>query len=265
MELLKALLLGIVQGLTEFLPVSSSGHLEIAKVILGDRYSADENLMMTIVLHFATALATVYVFRKEIKKLLAGIHKTNSPAQNYAFNVVISMLPAGFIGYFFQDQLKLLFDERIGLVGICLIVTGILLFIANRGRKTHKNIGWLEALLIGISQAIALLPGISRSGATISTSVILGVDRSVSAEFSFLMVLPLIFLKIGDDMLHLKFSGLDQEWLLYLFLGFASAFFTGIIACKWMIQLVKSFQLNYFAYYCFVVGAVAISYGWIIS
>ncbi|HKK88131.1 MAG TPA: undecaprenyl-diphosphate phosphatase [Saprospiraceae bacterium] len=265
MELLKALLLGIVQGLTEFLPVSSSGHLEIAKVILGDRYNAEENLMMTIVLHFATALATVYVFRQEIKKLLSNIHVKNSPAQKYAFHVFISMLPAGLIGYFFQDQLKLLFDERIGLVGICLLFTGILLFIANKGRKTHKKIGWLEALLIGVSQAVALLPGISRSGATISTGVIIGVDRSIAAEFSFLMVLPLIFLKIGDDILHLRFSGLDQEWMLYLAVGFTAAFLTGVFACKWMIRLVKNFQLNYFAYYCFLIGAAAIFYGWTIS
>lgn len=265
MELLKALLLGIVQGLTEFLPVSSSGHLEIAKVILGDRYGAEENLMMTIVLHFATALATVYVFRREIQNIFSGLHKKNSTSQKYAFNVILSMLPAGLIGYFFQDQLKLLFDERIGLVGICLIATGVLLFIANKGRKTHKKIGWLEAFIIGVSQAVALLPGISRSGATISTSVILGVDRSVSAEFSFLMVLPLIFLKIGDDILHLRFSGLEQEWLLYLVVGFTSAFFTGIFACKWMIQLVKNFQLNYFGYYCLLVGAGAILYGWIAS
>jgi undecaprenyl-diphosphatase len=241
MELLKALLLGIVQGLTEFLPVSSSGHLEIAKVILGDRYNAEENLMMTIVLHFATALATVYVFRAEISKLLKGIHKRNSTAQNYTFKICISMLPAGLIGYLFQDHLKLLFDERIGLVGICLLVTGLLLFVANKGRKTHKNIGWLEALYIGVAQAVALLPGISRSGATISTSVILGVDRSVSAEFSFLMVLPLIFLKIGDDLLNLRFSGLDQEWLLYLAVGFTSAFITGVF----MMRSIRTILLLY--------------------
>jgi undecaprenyl-diphosphatase len=265
MEWLKAILLGIIQGLTEFLPVSSSGHLEIAKYILGDQYAAEENLMMTVILHFATGLATLYVFRSEIREIFKGIARVNSPSQVYTLKIILSMFPAGIIGYFFQDQLKLLFDERIILVGICLLITGILLLIANKSKTTDRNIKWMDALLIGLAQAIALLPGISRSGATISTSVILGIDRQDSAQFSFLMVLPLIFLKIGDDLWNLRFSGMDSEWMLYLILGFTAAFLTGIVACQWMIRLVNNFKLNFFSFYCFAVGAFAILFGWINS
>lgn len=262
MELIKALILGIVQGLTEFLPVSSSGHIEIAKVILGDQFSAEEGLMMTIVLHFATAISTVIVFKDEIKSIFQRLFKLEKESKDFAFNIFISMLPAGLVGLFFQDELKALFDGQIVLVGICLIITGILLFIADRAKPTSKKLSWSNALIIGIAQAVALLPGISRSGSTIATSVLLGNDKEKSTQFSFLMVLPLIFLKMGKDSIEMKFSTLSPEMLSYMGVGFVSALLTGIIACKLMIKIVKNGKLYFFSIYCWIVGTFAIIYGW---
>ncbi len=264
MELLKAILLGIVQGLTEFLPVSSSGHLTIAQFILGDNFNAEENLMMTIVLHFGTALATIVVLRKEINTLIGQFVKRDNEGIGFATKIFISMLPAGFIGYFFQDQLSQLFNEQLLLVAICLIITGFLLYIADRVPNRKKNISLWGALLIGIAQAVALLPGISRSGATISSSVIMGIDREQSANFSFLMVLPLIFLKIGDDVLNMRYSELDSTMLMYLLAGLISSFLTGVLACRWMIKIVKNGKLHYFSYYTWAVGLFAILYLWML-
>ena len=197
-----------IQGLTEFLPVSSSGHLELTKAILGDNSVPEESLAFTVVLHFATALSTVVIFRKEILELLTGLFQfKNNEEFQYALKIVISMIPAGAVGVLFDDQIEALFGGQIMLVGFMLLLTGSLLFLADRAKSTLKPVSLPNAVLIGLAQAVAILPGISRSGATISTSVLLGVDREKAARFSFLMVVPLIFGKMAKDVLSGDLAG----------------------------------------------------------
>jgi len=254
----EALILGIVQGLTEFLPVSSSGHLEIGKVLLGDNSLPEESLLFTVVVHAATALSTVVVFRKDILEILKGLFqfKWNEESQ-FSVKIIVSMIPAAIIGVLFNDQIEALFNNQILLVGAMLVLTGLLLFLADRAKRTEKAVGFGQAAIIGISQAIAILPGISRSGATISTSVLLGIDREKAARFSFLMVVPLILGKIAKDLLDGNISS-ELTNVMPLAVGFTAAFISGLIACTWMISLVKKSQLRYFSYYCFVVGFGAI-------
>jgi undecaprenyl-diphosphatase len=263
MEIVDAVILGVIQGLTEFLPVSSSGHLELGKAILGDNSVPEESLLFTVVLHFATALATVVVFRKDILALLKGLFsfKWNEETQ-FASKIVASMIPAVIVGLFFEEQLESLFNGNIILVGFMLIITGLLLLLAGRAKHTGKDITWKDAVIIGVSQAIAMLPGISRSGATISTSVLLGNDRAKAARFSFLMVVPLIFGKIAKDLLSGDIS-LENTSSVPLIMGFIAAFVTGLIACTWMISLVRNAKLHYFSYYCFAVGVLAIVAGFV--
>lgn len=257
MEVLEAAILGIIQGLTEFLPVSSSGHLELAKCFLGDDSAAEESLLMTIVLHAATALSTIVIFRKDIAEIIRGLFAfKNNEATQFSLKIILSMVPAAFVGLFFEDAIEQLFSRQIPLVAMMLFVTGLLLFLADRAKTTEKSVGWWDALLIGVAQAVAILPGISRSGATISSSVLLGIDREKAARFSFLMVVPLILGKMAKDMLDGDFA--DTPNLLPLTVGFAAAFFTGLLACTWMIRLVKNSQLSYFAVYCFVVAIIAL-------
>jgi undecaprenyl-diphosphatase len=260
MEIINAIILGIIQGLTEFLPVSSSGHLEIAKAILGEGKVAEESLLMTVVLHFATALSTIIIFRKDIAKILGGLFQIkNNEAFQFSLKIVVSMIPAALVGVLFNDEIEALFGGALTLVGGMLLLTGLLLFMADKAKSSEKNVGIKEAILIGISQAIAILPGISRSGATISTSVLLGIDKEKSARFSFLMVVPLIFGKMAKDILSGEISTTDTDFL-PLLVGFIFAFITGMFACKWMIKLVKNSQLKYFSYYCFAVGCIVITY-----
>jgi undecaprenyl-diphosphatase len=183
----------------------------------------------------------------------------NNEEFKFSMKILLSMIPAAAIGVIFADELELLFDKQIVLVGVMLWVTGILLMIADRAKNTSKDVTFGHSIIIGIAQAIAILPGISRSGATISTSVLLGVDRSKAASFSFLMVVPLILGKIAKDLIdgRLHING-DQIGLLIA--GFIAAFVTGLFACQWMIKLVRNAQLKYFSYYCFVVGSAAIIY-----
>jgi len=260
MEIIKAIILGIIQGLTEFLPVSSSGHLELGKAILGDTSVGEESLIFTVVLHFATALSTVVIFRKDIIDLLKGLlqFKWNEETQ-FAFKIGLSMIPAVFIGLFFEEELEQFFGSSIMFVGFMLLITGALLFLADRATDTTKNVSIPNSILIGVSQAIAMLPGISRSGATISTSVLLGVDKTKAARFSFLMVVPLIFGKITKDILGGDIS-FESHQIVPLSAGFIAAFVSGLFACTWMISLVKKSKLSYFAYYCFIVGTIAIIY-----
>lgn len=260
MEWLDALILGVIQGMTEFLPVSSSGHLEIGKAVLGDNSVPEESLLFTVVLHFATALSTIIVFRKDIFNLIAGIFSGKMDDVIFAGKIALSMVPAVIVGLFFEEQLEAMFNGNIILVGFMLIVTGLLLFLAGRAKNTGKSIGWKDAVLIGISQAIAMLPGISRSGATISTSVLLGNDRTKAARFSFLMVVPLIFGKIAKDIMSGDIS-MESSASMPLLIGFIAAFVTGLIACTWMIALVRKAKLHYFSYYCFAVGIIAIAAG----
>ena len=218
----------------------------------------EESLLMTVVLHAATALSTVVVFWKEIKEIFAGLFKFKRNKEfQFSLKIILSMFPAALVGILFDEEIDTLFGGQILLVGSMLFITGLLLFLADKAQKTEKDTSFRHALLIGLAQAIAILPGISRSGATISTSVLLGIDRERAARFSFLMVVPLIFGKMADDILGGSIS-MNVATLLPLSIGFISAFLTGLIACKWMIQLVKKSQLKYFAYYCFVVGTFAI-------
>ncbi len=260
MEIIDAIILGIIQGLTEFLPVSSSGHLEIAKAILGEGKIAEESLLMTVVLHFATALSTIIIFRKDLKEIFVGLLQfKNNESFQFSLKIVLSMIPAALVGVFFNDEIEALFGGALTLVGSMLLVTGLLLFLADKAKYSDKCVGIKEAVIIGIAQAIAILPGISRSGATISTSVLLGIDKEKSARFSFLMVVPLIFGKMAKDILSGEISTTDTNFL-PLLVGFIFAFFTGMFACKWMIRLVKNSQLKYFAYYCFAVGGIVIAF-----
>jgi undecaprenyl-diphosphatase len=260
MEIIKAIILGIIQGLTEFLPVSSSGHLELGKAILGDTAVGEESLVVTVVLHFATALSTVVIFRKDILEIIKGLlqFKWNEETQ-FIVKIGLSMIPAVCIGLFFEEELEQFFGGSIMFVGFMLLVTGALLFLADKAKNTSKSVSIQNAFLIGISQAIAMLPGISRSGATISTSVLLGVDKTKAARFSFLMVVPLIFGKIAKDILGGDIS-FESQQIVPLTAGFIAAFVSGLFACTWMISLVKKSKLSYFAYYCFIVGIIAIGF-----
>jgi undecaprenyl-diphosphatase len=258
MEIFDAIILGVIQGLTEFLPVSSSGHLELGKAILGDNSVPEESLLFTVVLHFATALSTIVVFRKDILDIIKGIFKFEwNDDMQFLTKIVVSMLPAVVVGLFFEEQLEQLFGGNILLVGCMLIVTAILLFLADKAKHTNKKVSFKNAFIIGVSQAIAMLPGISRSGATISTSVLLGNDKTKAARFSFLMVVPLIFGKIAKDIISGDLT-YDASNFTALSSGFVAAFIAGLFACTWMIALVKKSKLSYFSIYCLVVGLIAI-------
>ena len=258
MDTLDAIILGIIQGLTEFLPVSSSGHLELGKAILGDNSVQEESLLFTVVLHFATALSTLVVFRKDVLDLIKGLLKFSwNEDTKFSLKIIVSMIPAVIVGLFFEKELESLFGGNIGFVGAMLLVTALLLWLADRAKNTEKKVSFSNAFVIGISQAIAMLPGISRSGATISTSVLLGNDKNKAARFSFLMVVPLIFGKIAKDLMSGELSS-ETSNMTALGLGFAAAFVSGLIACTWMITLVRKSKLSYFAIYCLVVGLIAI-------
>ncbi len=261
MDWLEAFILGIIQGLTEFLPVSSSGHLEIAKALFGNSQVPEESMLLTVVLHAATALSTIVVFWKDIVEILTGILKWKwNDEMKFAFKIAVSMIPAGLVGVLLEPEIEKLFGGQVLLVGFMLLVTGVLLFVADKAKTTNKGVGFWNAFVVGIAQAIAILPGISRSGATISTSVLLKVDRAKAARFSFLMVVPLI---LGKMLLDIMSGGLAQSSIgaIPLTVGFLAAFVSGAAACVWMIRLVKKAQLKYFAYYCFIIGLLAIGLG----
>lgn len=260
MSLFEAIILGIVQGLTEFLPVSSSGHLELGKTIFANKSLPEESLMFTVVVHAATALSTLVVFRNDVIEIFKGLFQFQwNEEAKFSVNVIVSMVPAAVIGVLFEKEIEQLFSGQILLVGAMLGITGLLLFLADRAKSTNKKVGPFNALIIGIAQSIAILPGISRSGATISTSVLLGIDREKAARFSFLMVVPLILGKIAKDLLDGNIAGHSTD-LAPLLAGFIAAFIAGLFACKWMIALVKKSELKYFSFYCFVVGFIAIVY-----
>jgi undecaprenyl-diphosphatase len=260
MDVFEAIILGIIQGLTEFLPVSSSGHLELAKAILGDTSVPEESLTFTVVLHFATALSTLVIFRKEVAEILRGLFQFKwNDELKFSLKIIISMIPAVLVGLLFEEQLESFFGGNILLVGVMLLLTALLLLLADKAKNTTKEVSFSNSVIIGVSQAIAMLPGISRSGATISTSVLLGIDRTRAAKFSFLMVVPLIFGKIGKDILSGDLNFQSSE-IIPISAGFIAAFLAGIIACKWMIAIVKKSKLSYFSIYCAIVGFIAITY-----
>ena len=266
MSIVEAIILGIIQGLTEFLPVSSSGHIELAKYFLGSDPEHGAGLWFTILLHAATALSTIIIFRKEIGKILYDLTKFEwNDSANYAVFIVISMVPAALVGFFLKDELESLMNGNVVLVGTMLLITGVLLLFANKDRapKYGDGLDLKKVVLIGVAQAIAILPGISRSGATISTALLTGVRKKAAAKFSFLMVLPLIFGAMAKELLDASETGsaMATEPVLPMVVGFIAAFLTGLIACKWMIKIVRKSKLTYFAVYCFIIGSFSIVMG----
>ena len=258
MSALETLLLGIVQGLTEFLPISSSGHLEIIKAIFGSDYSQQKGLLVTITLHAATAFSTIFVFRKDIVLILTDlIQFKKGESFDFSLKILLSMIPGVIIGLLFEDFITSLFEGKIALVGGMLLITSFILYLADQVSQNNRELNYKNAFYIGIIQAIAVLPGISRSGATIALAVLLKIDRDKAARFSFLMVIPLI---LGSMAKSIMDGNLSQEntALLPLMIGFVSAFITGIFACRWMVALVKKSQFKYFSFYCILVGVLAI-------
>ena len=258
MNEIDAIILGVIQGLTEFLPVSSSGHLEITRELLDTNQLPSDNLLMTSVLHFATALSTILVFRKDIYDLIKGLFdKENKSSKSYIIKILIAIVPAGLVGFLLSDEIEYLFSGNMILVGMMLIITGTLLFLTKILKTKNLKISKVHALIIGLSQAFAVIPGISRSGATICTSLFLGNNKSEAAKFSFLIVIPVIFGAILKDVL----SGdiFDNEiQISILIIGFISSFLTGVLACKLMLKIVANNNLIYFSFYCFVLGIISI-------
>ncbi|MEQ8629141.1 undecaprenyl-diphosphate phosphatase [Ekhidna sp.] len=258
MSWIEALILGIIQGLTEFLPVSSSGHLEIGSVLL-DAQSSD-NLLFAVTVHLATALATIAVFKNDIVELLRDIFRFEwNESTQFAAKIILSMIPVFVVAVFFKDQIEALFIGNLMLVGSMLLITGGLLLFAHYKNDGTKSVGFVGAIIIGLAQAFAVLPGISRSGSTIATALILGVERSKAARFSFLMVLiPILGASLLEILDYTENSAAHAIRSSSLIIGFLAAFISGFIACKWMIKIVKNGKLTYFAIYCFIVGIIAI-------
>ncbi len=263
MDWLEALILGIIQGLTEYLPVSSSGHLELGKMMMGidlQEENGPYGITFNVLLHLATVLSTWVVLRKEIAEIFRGLFQFKLNEEFwYAIKIIVSMIPAAIIGLLYADQIEETFAGSAVLVGLMLWITGLLLFFADKAKPSEGKVGLKQAFIVGIAQAVALAPGISRSGATISTCVLLDIDKERAARFSFLMVIPLILGKVAKDVLDDKFA-LPTEALLPMGIGFLAAFLVGLAACTWMINLVKRGQLVYFSLYCFVIGSLAIVY-----
>lgn len=276
METFEALILGLLQGLTEYLPVSSSGHLAIGSHILG--IEAEENLMFTVAVHVATVLSTLVVLGGEIIRLVrgtfgpfnagaSGLARLNAD-QRYMLNILVSMIPIFVVGIFFKDTVESIFGQGLLVVGCCLLVTAGLLAYSYYGKPRQKeNISLLDAFIIGIAQAVAVLPGLSRSGSTIATGLILGNNKAHMAQFSFLMVIPPILGEALLDTIKAAKEGFSAAFgdlsVMALVVGFVAAFVSGIAACKWMIGIVRRGKLIYFAYYCVAVGAVTLAYHFI--
>lgn len=262
----EALILGLLQGLTEFLPVSSSGHLEIGQALLGT--AGDENLTFAIVVHTATVLSTLTILWKEVAQLFKGTFSTLAwnEDKNYVAMILVSMLPIFVIGMFFKDQVEAFFGSGLLLVGICLCVTACLLYfsewLSKRREGLGHEVGYKDAIIIGLAQAVAVLPGLSRSGTTIATGLMCGVKKESVTKFSFLMVLIPI---LGEAFLELLglVSGevVNTLGILPMVVGFAAAYVSGCLACKFMINIVRRQKLIYFAVYCLCAGVFAIIYG----
>lgn len=257
MSLLEAIILGIIQGLTEFLPVSSSGHLELGKAILG--IETTEDVTFTVVVHGATVLSTIVIFWRDILGLLQGLFTSSwNESKKYIALLIWSSFPVIIVGLFFKDEVESLFTGNVLLVGCMLLLTGALLSFTYYSPKQGGPITFKKAIVIGISQAIAVMPGISRSGSTIATGLLLGIDKSKVARFSFLMVLIPI---IGANCKEILDGGMASSNVapISLIVGAIAAFVSGVLACKWMISVVTRGKLIYFAYYCFLAGTAAIA------
>ena len=263
MDWLQALILGIIQGLTEYLPVSSSGHLVIGQELFG-LDSGEGKLAFTVLLHVATVLSTIVILWKEIVWIFADIFKFKwNDGTKYALNIIISMIPVGIVGVFFKDKVEEIFGSGLLIVGICLLITASLLAFSYWAKpREREKISPFHAFIIGIAQALAVLPGLSRSGSTIATGLLLGNKKERLAQFSFLMVIPPI---LGEALLDVKdiaevgvsasFGGISP---IAVIIGFLSAFLVGCLACKWMINIVKKGKLIWFALYCAIVGTAVI-------
>ncbi|HSG67540.1 MAG TPA: undecaprenyl-diphosphate phosphatase [Bacteroidales bacterium] len=262
MNWLEALILGIVQGLTEFLPVSSSGHLELGKVILG--VNAERSLIFTVVVHGATVLSTIVVFYKDIWQLLKGLlaFRWNEETQ-YVARILLSMVPVLILGLFFKEEIEQFFNGNVMFVGFMLLFTSMLLLSTYLIKHNDRKINFADSFIIGIAQALAVLPGISRSGATISTGLLLGNKKANIARFSFLMVLIPIIGANFKDIYDGGASAANGIGITPLLVGFFAAFISGLLACKWMIGIVKRGKLVYFALYCFIIGSVAVIYSFV--
>ena len=261
MSWLEALVLGIVQGLTEYLPVSSSGHLAIGSALFG--IEGEENLAFTIVVHVATVFSTLVILWKEIEWIFRGLFKFEMNSETrYAINILISMIPIGIVGVFFKDTVESIFGSGLLIVGCMLLVTAALLAFSYYAKPRQKeSISMKDAFIIGLSQACAVLAGLSRSGTTIATGLLLGNNKAKLAQFSFLMVIPPILGEALLDVLKLV-KGEDIAGdipTLSLVVGFVAAFLSGCLACKWMINIVKKGKLIYFAIYCAIAGLVTIA------
>lgn len=260
MSWLEALILGVVQGLTEYLPVSSSGHLQIGHALLGT--AGEENLTFAIVVHAATVLSTLVVLWREVAQLFVGTFTTTAwnDEKKYVCKLLVSMIPVFVVGMFFKDEVEAFFGNGLLLVGICLLITATLLAFAYFAKPRQKaEISYVDSFVIGLAQAVAVLPGLSRSGSTIATGLLLGDKKESVAQFSFLMVLIPILGEAFLDLLDLCGSGavLGIGWL-PLAVGFVAAFVSGCLACKFMLALVRRGKLIYFAIYCAIVGAATV-------
>ena len=259
MSWFEALVLGIVQGLTEYLPVSSSGHLAIGSALFG--IQGEENLAFTIVVHVATVFSTLVILWKEIEWIFRGLFKFKMNAETrYVINILISMIPIGIVGVFFKDTVEDIFGSGLLIVGCMLLLTAALLAFSYYAKPRQKeSISMKDAFIIGLAQACAVMPGLSRSGTTIATGLLLGNNKAKLAQFSFLMVIPPI---LGEALLAVSYTHLTlptNREALSLVVGFIAAFVSGCIACKWMINIVKKGKLIYFAIYCAIAGLVTIA------
>lgn len=257
MNFLEAMVLGIIQGLTEFLPVSSSGHLEIFKHLFG--VNAETSLSFSIAVHGATVLSTVVVFWQEIVKLIRGTlkFKYNSETK-YVLKIFVSLIPVTLAGLFFMDYIESFFNANVFFVGFMLLITAALLLLSSVVKGSNRQISFLDAFIIGVAQAFAVLPGLSRSGATISTGLLMGNDKNELAKFSFLMVLIPVLGANFWEMIGGEFSNHNSVGVLAIVVGFISAFITGYLACRWMIAIVRNGKLLWFGIYCIIVGLLSI-------
>ncbi len=267
MDWIEALILGLVQGLTEYLPVSSSGHLAIGSALFG--VDAESNLTFTIAVHVATVLSTLVILWKEISWIFKGLFSKHlNEEQRYFINIIVSMIPVGIVGVFFKDYVEEIFGSGLAIVGTMLLVTALLLTFSYYAKPRQKqNISTCDAFIIGLSQAVAVLPGLSRSGTTIATGLLLGNSKEKLAQFSFIMVIPPILGEALLDIVKMLKGGADAVMgnisATALIVGFVAAFISGCLACKWMINIVKRGKLVYFAIYCAIAGAATLIYQFI--
>ncbi|MDR2911268.1 MAG: undecaprenyl-diphosphate phosphatase [Bacteroidales bacterium] len=257
MDATQALILGLLQGITEFLPVSSSGHLEIGHAILNTQ--SGENLLFAVIVHLSTVLSTLVVFRKDIIVLLKDLFAFQwNESTKYISKLLLSAVPVAFMGILFKEQIEMLFNGNLIFIGSMLIITAIMLTLTSMVKYSENKLTFAKAFIIGIAQAVAVLPGISRSGSTIATGLLLKTNKEDVTRFSFIMVLIPVLGASFIDIIGTDFNSVNTIGILPLLVGFTAAFISGLLACSWMIKIVKKGKLIYFAVYCFIIGLIAI-------